>query len=270
MTKSKKPQGEIRQSQLITTFGPGSMVDLPIYSVLIAGLDDWSQGGDPISEPRLSRKLAKVLEVPAISLKTPPPADDDPTAPSTGITAFQFPEWFITQDLEQSKVPGVRSRLLVHRRALTKGTYIDRDKKKRRVVPVRFVRACRAGHIGDIDWYSFSHNGPSECAKQQRQLYVDERGTSGDLTEIWMRCECGKAERSLAQAAILSNRALGSCDGARPWLGPFTKELCGEPSRLLIRSASNAYFSQIMSVISLPERDETVRRSERGVRGDNR
>jgi hypothetical protein len=251
MTKSKKPQGEIRQSQLITTFGPGSMVDLPNYSVLIAGLDDWSQGGDPISEPRLSRKLAKVLEVPAISLKTPPPADDDPTAPSTGITAFQFPEWFITQDLEQSKVPG----------ALTKGTYIDRDKKKRRVVPVRFVRACRAGHIGDIDWYSFSHNGPSECAKQQRQLYVDERGTSGDLTEIWMRCECGKAERSLAQAAILSNRALGSCDGARPWLGPFTKELCGEPSRLLIRSASNAYFSQIMSVISLPERDETVRRA---------
>jgi hypothetical protein len=95
MTKSKKPQGEIRQSQLITTFGPGSMVDLPNYSVLIAGLDDWSQGGDPISEPRLSRKLAKVLEVPAISLKTPPPADDDPTAPTTGITAFQFPEWFI-------------------------------------------------------------------------------------------------------------------------------------------------------------------------------
>src|SRR5271157_2517138 len=143
----------------------------------------------------------------------------------------------------------------------SRGKFIDRDKKKRRVVPVRFVRACRAGHIGDIDWYSFSHNGPSECAKQQRQLYVDERGTSGDLTEIWIRCECGKAERSLAQAAILANRALGSCDGARPWLGPFTKETCGEPNRLLIRSASNAYFPETMSVISLPERDDTVRRA---------
>jgi hypothetical protein len=128
-------------------------------------------------------------------------------------------------------------------------------------VPVRFVRACRAGHIADIDWYAFTHNGPSECAKQQRQLYIDERGTSGDLTEVWVRCECGKADRSLAQAARLQNKALGNCDGSRPWLGPYTKEPCGEPSRLLIRSASNAYFSQMMSVISLPERDEVVHRA---------
>jgi len=205
--------------------------------------------------------LARILGVPSVELKSPPPADEDPTAPLTGITGFQFPEWFITQDLEERSRQGVRSRLLVHRKALTKGKYIDRDRKKRSVVPVRFVRACRAGHIGDIDWYAFAHNGPSDCAKQLRQLYLDERGTSGDLTEIWVRCECGKAERTLAQAAKLQNQALGFCDGARPWLGPFTKEKCGEPSRLLIRSASNAYFPQLMSVISLPERGETVRRA---------
>jgi MrfA Zn-binding domain len=262
MKREKKPQGEIRQSQLVTTFGPGSMVDLPRHSVLIAGLDFWSPGGQTISEARLSKKLALVLGVPSVDLRTPPPAvDSDPTTPQTGIAAFQFPEWFITQDLEAQQPSDMRSRLLVHRKALTRGKYIDRDRKKRPVVPVRFVRACRAGHIADIDWYAFAHNGPSECAKQQRQLYIDERGTSGDLTEVWVRCECGKAERSLAQAARLQNRALGNCDGSRPWLGPYTKEQCGEPSRLLIRSASNAYFSQLMSVISLPERDEVVRRA---------
>src|SRR5205085_3815986 len=105
------------------------------------------------------------------------------------------------------------------------------------------------------------HQGKSECNQQQRQLFIDERGTSGDLTEIFIRCECGKAERSVAQAARFQERALGNCDGSRPWLGPFTKESCGEPSRLLIRSASNAYFPQLMSVISLPERDEVVRRA---------
>ncbi len=41
----------------------------------------------------------------------------------------------------------------------------------------------------------------------------------------------------------------------------FTKETCGEPSRLLIRSASNAYFPQLMSVISLPERDQAVKQT---------
>ena len=261
MSPRPTPSGEIRQSQLVTTFGPGSMVDLPNYSVLIAGLDSWSPGGEPISEPRLSRKLAAVLGVPAVDLRTPPPADDDPTAPARGITAFQFPEWFITQDLEEQAGTRSRTRLLVHRKSLTRGKFVDRDKKKRSVVPVRFVRACRAGHIGDIDWYAFTHNGPSDCAKQRRQLYIDERGTSGDLTEVWIRCECGKAERSMAQAAVLANHALGSCDGSRPWLGVFTKETCGEPSRLLIRSASNAYFPQLMSVISLPERDQTVKQT---------
>jgi hypothetical protein len=209
----------------------------------------------------LSRKLSAILGVPSLDLRTPPAAEDDPTAPPRGIIAFQFPEWFITQDLEQKGEVRTRTRLLVHRKALTRGKFIDRDRKKRSVVPVRFVRACRAGHIADIDWYAFTHNGPSECAKQRRQLFIDERGTSGDLTEVWIRCECGKAERSMAQAAILANHALGSCDGSRPWLGAFTKETCGEPSRLLIRSASNAYFPQLMSVISLPERDHVVKQT---------
>ena len=34
-----RPAGQIRQSQVITTFGPGAMVDLPEHSVLISGLD---------------------------------------------------------------------------------------------------------------------------------------------------------------------------------------------------------------------------------------
>lgn len=260
-----KPRGGIRMSQLVTTFGPGSMVDLPDHAVLIAGLDFWTAGGETISEPRLAEKLAKVLNVPAVELRTPPAADSDPAAPPRNIVGFQFPEWFITQDLEEQSERGIRTRLLVHRKSLTRGKYVDRDRNKRPVVPVRFVRACRAGHIGDIDWYAFVHNGPSNCAAQQRQLFIDERGTSGDLSENWVRCECGKAQRSMQDAVILASRPLGSCDGSRPWLGPMTKESCGEPSRLLIRSASNAYFPQLMSVISLPARDETVRQAVDGV-----
>jgi len=257
-----KPQGELRQSQVVMTFGPGSMVDLPKHSVLIAGLDYWSGGGTEIFEARLAAKAAKLLEVPSVRLVTPPPSDDDPLGMNPHIEAFQFPEWFITQDNERdSEAMFGRTRLLVHRKALSRGAYIDRNKKRRSVVPIRFVRACRCGHIGDIDWYAFVHQGKSECTQQQRQLFIDERGTSGDLTEIFIRCECGKAERSVAQAARFQDRALGNCDGSRPWLGPFTKESCGEPSRLLIRSASNAYFPQTMSVISLPDRDEAVRKA---------
>lgn len=252
---SKKPHGQLRQSQVVTTFGPGSMMDLPHHSVLIGGLDEWSKGGEEIHEARLVEKLKRLLDLPQLRLVSPPSDTEDPLAPRTGIPAWQFPEWFIAQDSQDAgSGGGTRSRRLVHRKALVRGKYPDADKKLRPVVPVRFVRACRAGHIADIDWHGYVHRGGA-C---KRQLWIDERGTSGDLSEIWVRCECGGAERPMLDASRLELQALGLCDGSRPWLGAYSRESCGEPSRLLVRTASNAYFPQTMSVISLPSRDEEL------------
>lgn len=250
---NKKPHGQIRQGQVVTTFGPGSLLDLPNHSIVVGGLDHWTKGGVEIHETRLLEKLKRLLDLPDLRLFSPPSDIQDPGSPQTGITAWQFPEWFITQDVEQdSHQSTTRSRLLVHRKALTRGKY-----EKRHVVPVRFVRACRKGHIGDIDWYAFVHRGQAPC---RSQLWIDERGTSGDLSEVWIRCGCGQ-ERAMNEAALMETRSLGNCDGSRPWLGPYTKETCGEPNRLLVRTASNAYFPQLMSVISLPEKDQDLQKA---------
>jgi hypothetical protein len=248
-----RPHGQARHSQVVTTFGPGALLDLPNQSVIVGGLDHWSGVSEEVHEPRLAEKLKRLLSLPTLELFSPPPDNEDPTAPKTGITAWLFPEWFITQDVERGGT--TRSRMLVHRKALTKGKYIDNDRRKHPVVPIRFVRACRKGHIGDIDWYCFVHRGQIPC---RRQLWIDERGTSGDIGEIVIRCEC-RLERRLSDATVPGT--LGHCDGCRPWLGPYTKESCDEPSRLLVRHASNAYFPQIMSVISLPDRNETLEKA---------
>jgi hypothetical protein len=93
------------------------MLDLPDYSVLVGGLDSWSQTGEEIVEARLVAKLCGLLNVPSLHLRLPPAAQEDPTASPTGITAWQFPEWFITQDVQQeaahvrSRRPGARDRL---------------------------------------------------------------------------------------------------------------------------------------------------------------
>ena len=68
-------------------------------------------------------------------------------------------------------------------------------------------------------------------------------------------CDCGIAPRSLYDALGIESRSLGTCQGKRPWLGPNTEETCKQPYRLLVRSASNAYFPQVFSVLSLPEED---------------
>jgi len=241
---------QLRASQIITTFGPGAMVDFPEDSVLISGLDYWTydvHDERPIEETRLAAKLARLLEIPTVALRSPPPASDERQARLPNVTAWRFPEWFIVQEAE--KLPrGFRRRRLVHLNALNNGRFRGVDGKNRSVVPVRFVRACPKGHIGDIDWPIFVH-GAAGCA---RDLSIEEHGTSGDLDEIWVVCECG-ASRPMSQAARMDLGALGKCNGSRPWLGPGNRERCGAPNRLLTRSASNAYFPQLLSVISIPD-----------------
>ncbi len=98
------------------------------------------------------------------------------------------------------------------------------------------------------------HGSEDNC---RRQLWLDELGTSGDLADLAVRCECGK-RRGLYEASVIELNPLDTCHGARPWLGRNSNEDCKLPSRLLIRTASNAYFPQVVSVLSLPDRGTAV------------
>jgi hypothetical protein len=79
-------------------------------------------------------------------------------------------------------------------------------------------------------------------------LWMEERGSTGDLTDVWIICDCG-ANRCLRDATEPGN--LGQCNGSRPWLDD-SEGFCKEANRLLIRTASNAYFPQTLPVISIP------------------
>ena len=51
---SKTPVGEVRPSQLLWTYGPGALIDLPNLSVVTMGIDRWELGRcQPIQEARL-------------------------------------------------------------------------------------------------------------------------------------------------------------------------------------------------------------------------
>jgi len=257
-------RAQIRPGQLITTFGPGAMTDLPERSVLIAGLDAWVGERRQIQEPRLARKVAALLGAQAIRLECPPEADRDGGG---YVRSYVFPLWFVTQELVPGRPPGWRTRRLVQWSSLEdkgrKFVMEDAKKTKSAVTPIRFVRACRLGHLGDIEWQAFVHGQAPPCG---RELYFDERGTSGDLGETYVRCGCG-LERPMSQAADTQSGALGNCDGGRPWLGQgrVADERCNERNRLLVRAASNAWLPQPQRVISLPERDENVRRAVDGL-----
>jgi hypothetical protein len=116
-----KPHGQLRRSQLLNTYGPGALIDLPDHSVLVGGLDHWRWPDHlpaRIDEPRLLQKIRLLL--PDVRELREPPVDPDPDEPRSGITVWQFPEWFITQDILHTHPRFGRGRRLVHRRLLEK------------------------------------------------------------------------------------------------------------------------------------------------------
>ena len=230
-------KSELRASQVLTTFGPGALMDLPETSIIIGGLDHWYYSGtkDPnIEEPRLIAKIRARLDNPHLTLRKPPANEDDQPGRTSGITGWMFPQWFLVQ--ETIEASGGTRRRLVHKDRLQNGKFRDSGNNYE-VVPVRFVRACESGHIDDLDWTGYAHHYGRRCGGQ---LYLEESGTTGQIADIKICCDCG-AFRPLGEAARKATKTLGRCTGQRPWLGAHAAEACDCWSRLLTRSASNAY-----------------------------
>ena len=93
------PDGRLRQSQVVSTFGPGSMLDLTTDSVVVGGLDFWRLNGEGVvvSEPRLleaieplffSKKWRLSKDTP---FRKPPPDDERAPSESNGIQMLEFP-----------------------------------------------------------------------------------------------------------------------------------------------------------------------------------
>ena len=203
----------LRQSQLITTYGPGAMIDLPDESVIVSGLQDWSPlRREKIDEPRLTAKLKRILDAQAIDLYTPPRHEEN-AQKAAPVAARIFPTWFIVKDAKTSGPNGQwRRRRLVRWEHLYRRKFKDpADGTARPVVPVRFVCGCRRGHIDDLDWAAFIHGRGNAC---QRPLWLEERGTSGDIGETVASCDCGM-ERPLYTALGADTKPLGGCAGKR-------------------------------------------------------
>jgi len=266
-------QNTQRQSQLITTFGPGAMVDLPTRSVLVGGLDDWKMsvaGGDAIDEPVLARLMERWLrergrleEGTAIRLLTPPAIVGERQGRPTHIDVTIFPAWFVCQRMESARIGGIerRGRRLVpwddldasgrHRQ------FVHDDGKKDDVTPVRFVGACTNGHLQDINWRQQLHNG-TRC---HEPMWLTDRGTSGLLADLEVVCACGAIPVSVQE--LTKPGKLGFCNGRMPWISAEKREECNTDGRqthlrLLTRSATNTYFSQTISVISLPKEEDEL------------
>ncbi len=265
--KSKKkgagaplPEGQLRQSQMITTFGPGSLVDLVGDAVLIPGLEQWwytGSGAYEIAEQRLADNLRRRgLKLSRTNpFRAPPVNAGDELHLGCGVRAVEFPSWFLCPQRDCERLVHKRDTELVsgerRHRCLSK-------KKATRLVPVRFVTACANGHLDDFPWNWFVHKRRGGSCPTP-ELVLTDRG-SGDLSDVILRCNGCEEWRPMSEAK--GPGALGGCQGMRPWLGAYVGDLsvqepgCEEQRKLLLRTASDSYFSQVESALSIPVRSQ--------------
>lgn len=263
---------KIRLSQLVGVFGPGAMLDLPGRSVLVMGLDHWEMSGKgtfkTIEEPVLARLLQQRLandgrlavDRPP-EFRTPPIDPGDAKRRAPAVKATVFPRWFVCDAVDGDQP---NRRRLVRFQDLdppARKQHKGEDGKRREVSPIRFVCGCENGHLQDIDWRFVVHQGTGRTGCRE-QMWLMDSGTSGDPRDTQVVCDCGAAF-SLEQ--LFQKGRLGRCAGERPWIADSDPEPCEvrDGLRLLTRSATNTYFPQVATVISVPQAtDELALRIE--------
>lgn len=269
-TKSRRGHGltkigEIRPSQLLWTYGPGALIDLPNMSVVNLGTDKWPRTHcHVINESRLLSGVQSILGPSVKDLLMPPLVEGEDKGPNdpnanVGVPVRAFPRWMrcvkcgllspCDSGLFTIKEDRYRPERTRYVHSGCRGSKNNQPPRDQDAVPARFLMACRAGHLDDFPWHWFVHSGPSSC-KGKLRFY--ESGASLQTENLWVRCDtCDKA-RNMAQAfGSAGAESLPACRGRHPHLDRFDDD-CDEAARGILLGASNGWFPVTLSVLAIP------------------
>jgi hypothetical protein len=252
--------GELRPSQLIYTFGVGALIDLPNMSSMIMGLDDWdTRYSLEIHEERLLGAIQRRLGPQVQKLVLPPISFEedgrDPNAPPIGVPVAPFPRWLrcpacgALATIDSGMFQLVQDQWRPDKTRYVHGNCGGGSRQAPTAFPVRFVVACREGHLSDFPWIEYVHSGTTPC--RPARLTLREFGAAGDASDIIIKChECNK-ERRMGDAFDRDAFRI-KCHGHHPHLRHTDPIGCEEEAKTILLGASNSWFPMVMSALSLP------------------
>lgn len=235
-----------RSSQLISPFGPGSIIDIGDESLILMDIKHWPTNLDEIKLDRLTKEAG------IWALKKPPILKTrwEKVHKNNALMTQRFPTWLFCPRCRRLK------RWNKENPVNEQGVPVCENSacKGKTLVPMRFVAACNHGHLQDVPWGRWAHQNQKEsCPIPKDQLYFysnSKKGSGLDALEIHCK-NCG-ATNSLG--SIMKEGALNiSCSDKQPWeYNEGYSRNCKEPLRVLQRGASNLYYPIIRSALDIP------------------
>ena len=277
---------ELRQSQLIGTYGPGAIVtDKNGISWLIQGLQHWyCSSSDALECVRDEETRTWVLHEPRLEqllgvkeLRRPPEfrkiTHDSMREIATGrgqqLPANVFPRIWTCR----SQDCGITQRVA---QAPSRGTKIGKCPEHGDTMrQIRFAVVCEDGHLDDFPVSDWVHKEPNASCPAEA-IRIRANGKRTGLSGLAVHCvSCGairtldriglsKGRTSYLQTSCYKNGLPQySCSGQRPWLGLIGSgpKACDKPPIGTYLGASNLYFSDVQSALSLPS-DSPAQRLE--------
>ena len=245
-TDFSESPGTLRPSQIVTTFGPGSVVQMEHDSVIVMGTDTWNTSDkyyEKINHPYLESLLDKDhFRMPRSVGK------------SRAISCRSFPVWGVCSNN--------RCRLLQrHKNAPPDGRRTFKcDECRYELLPAIFVMICEKGHLDEFPWIEWAHSEAKDSCSPNPKLRFRYRGNSPGLSDCYVKCdECG-AERTCGRATYHDGLQgiVDSCKGSAPWLGDGRRkcvDVDGRPSQVygIQTRSTSLYYPSVVTALYIPE-----------------
>ena len=236
----EEPIGKLRRAQLVTSFGPGAMVDLPDMSVVVGATDHWSRKCRPVSD----RNLELLLGVKRFKEPVAAYADEKECT----VPVRRFPDWHYCPKCGK----------------LDRYWILAKEDKKTcsqcgvPLIPSRFVVACENGHLDDFPYRWWVHRG-EDCSSKAPLRITFSKETRG-IEGILIECPACGANRTMAGCTSIDALSGRRCFGKRPWIGKKDEdpEPCTCDLHVVQRTASNAYYPITVSALTIPPTASSV------------
>ena len=261
----KVAESNTRRAQSVVPFGIGAIVEFEDEALMAAGQDVW-----PENVPRLhDERLAARLGVKEFRVPPPKPQRNQHVPDAEWVPYVRFPQWHFCARCRSLKKAELHARRRPTCDNTHKSPYLRKglepcaklpEKKRLRMVPLRFLVACPAGHIEDFPWIEWAHTEKgnpitrgSGCNDPILYFFPTK---IGGLAGLFVSCESCETKRSLMGTTGRDGLRGFACVGLRPWLGEEGQETCSIPTDksmfVLQRGASNVYFPIVASSILIP------------------